>query len=332
MTDYTSQQPGRQPGWVDQASAWIEHTLAGQGIRMTGPIGQVHRVPWSTVLRVPTTEGDVYFKAPMPALVHEVALTQALSQWRPDCVLPLLAVELERGWMLLPDGGTRLREVIRAEGDSRPWEIVLPTYAALQMDMVSHREEILALGVPDRRLAVLPHLLEELLTDEQVLGINHPDYLTRDEVERLRERVPAVTATCQELARYAIPESLDHQDLNDGNIFAGDSRSIFFDWSEASITHPFFSLRTVVVSVELTLDLEEGSAPVGPLRDAYLEPWTRRVAREDLVRAFQLAQRLWMLPGALAWHRILSSLEGTEREEYAYTVPWLLKEFLGANA
>jgi hypothetical protein len=332
MTDRTLQQPWSQPGWLDRASTWIEHTLQGRTIRLTGPIDQVHQVPWSTVLRVPTSGGDVYFKAPMPVLVHEAALTQALSQWRPDCILPLLAVELERGWMLLPDGGTRLREVIRAKGDSRPWEVVLPTYAALQMDLVSRREELLALGVPDRGLALLPSRFEELLADEWVLGVGHPDRLTRDEVAHLRQLLPGLTDTCHELARCGIPESLDHQDLNDGNIFVGDRGSIFFDWSEASITHPFFSLRTVVVSVELTLDLEEGAAPLEELRDAYLEPWTRYVAREDLLRAFQLARRLWMIPAALAWHRILSSLEGREREEYAYTVPWLLKELLAANA
>jgi Ser/Thr protein kinase RdoA (MazF antagonist) len=200
------------------------------------------------------------------------------------------------------------------------------------MDLVSRREELLALGVPDRGLALLPSRFEELLADEWVLGVGHPDRLTRDEVAHLRQLLPGLTDTCHELARCGIPESLDHQDLNDGNIFVGDRGSIFFDWSEASITHPFFSLRTVVVSVELTLDLEEGAAPLEELRDAYLEPWTRYVAREDLLRAFQLARRLWMIPAALAWHRILSSLEGREREEYAYTVPWLLKELLAANA
>ena len=173
MADRT-QQPWRQPGWLDQANAWIRDTLKEKGIRLTGPTEQYHLHPWSIVLRTPTTQGDVYFKAPAAVLAHEAALTQALSQWRPDCILSPLAVQLERGWMLLPDGGTRLREVVRAAGDSRPWETVLPAYAALQMDMVSHREEIHALGVPDRRLAVLPSQFEGLLRDEQVLGINQP--------------------------------------------------------------------------------------------------------------------------------------------------------------
>lgn len=39
-----------------------------------------------------------------------------------------------------------------------------------------------------------------------------------------------------------------------------------------------------------------------------------------------------MIPAALAWHLILKSLERSEREEYAYTVRWLLKEFLDAMA
>lgn len=143
--------------------------------------------------------------------------------------------------------------------------------------------------------------------------------------------MPALTAICQELARLDIPESLDHQDLTDGNIFVRDDHAIFFDWGDASITHPFFSIRTVMVSVEMTLDLKEGP-PAPSLRDAYLEPWTRRVSRKDLLRAFELAQRLWMIPAALAWHRIVSSLEAEEREEYANRVRWLLKEFLDAES
>lgn len=90
MADRT-QQPWRQPGWLDQVNAWIQDTLQEKGIRLTGPTEQYHLRPWSTVLRVPTSQGDVYFKAPAPVLVHEAALTQALSQWRPDCILSPLA-------------------------------------------------------------------------------------------------------------------------------------------------------------------------------------------------------------------------------------------------
>jgi hypothetical protein len=87
----------------------------------------------------------------------------------------------------------------------------------------------------------------------------------------------------------------------------------------------------VVVSVEVTLGLEEGAAPLERLRDAYLEPWTHYARRTDLLATFEVAERLWMITAALRWRWIVSNLEGTEQEKYAYTVPSLLKEFLAAH-
>lgn len=55
---------------------------------------------------------------------------------------------------------------------------VLPRYAELQMDMAMSVPELLALGVPDRRLSVLPSLYESLLTDVAVLRIDQPLGLT----------------------------------------------------------------------------------------------------------------------------------------------------------
>src|SRR5690349_17683011 len=103
MTTQYQSTPWKRAGWLNQASAWIHEQLERQGIAVNGPIEQPHVRPWSTVLRVPTSQGDVYFKATAPTLMHEPALTEALSRWRPDCIPPLLAVDLARGWMLMPD-------------------------------------------------------------------------------------------------------------------------------------------------------------------------------------------------------------------------------------
>src|SRR5690348_14165361 len=103
-----------QPGWFEQASAWIQAELKQQGIGLDGTIEQPHVRPWSTVLRVPTTAGIFFFKATAPVLAHEPALTQALSFWRPDCMPQVTAADLERGWMLMPDFGTSLRSLIQA--------------------------------------------------------------------------------------------------------------------------------------------------------------------------------------------------------------------------
>lgn len=320
-----------QPQWLDQATTWIREEVERQGARLVGPVEQPHIRPWSTVLCAPTSDGDVYLKAVPPTLKHEVAVTEALSRRRPDCIPRVRAADLERGWMLLSDSGTRLRDIIRPTQDIRPWLTVLPLYAEFQIELVSHVDTFFALGTPDRRLAVLPRLYEQLLTDREMLRIDRTAGITSEEYERLRNLTPRLAALCGELARWAIPESLHHGDLHDGNIFVQDGRYIFFDWGDCSVTHPFFSFRTVMASNENSLGLTENAPQHEQLRDVFLKPWERLQSRDSLLAAFELAKRVWMIPTALTWHRILANSSESVREQYAEPIPALLQEFLGAQ-
>ena len=323
--------PWTQAGWFEYASAWVHAELELQGITVSGPVEQPHFRPWSTVLRVPTCDGYVFFKAVSPVDPYEPALLGALARWIPDLVPRLLSVDTERGWVLMRDAGQRLREMIRPARDLRPWLPVLPRYAELQIELSRRVPDLLALGVPDRRLPVLSTLYQPLLADVEILRIDQTPGLTRGQYERLLGLAPRVTELCGRLAEYRIPETLNHGDLNDGNVFVGERSPAFIDWGDGCVSHPFYSLRTVLVSAEISLGLEENSPELHPLRDAYLEPWTRYGAREDLLGALDLASRLASINGALTWHRLVSRLEGTKREEYAEPVPALLEEFLDAE-
>jgi hypothetical protein len=105
MLDQDLQLPWTQPGWFEQASAWIHTELERQDLRVTGPIELLHMRPWSSLARVPTRGGAVFFKAASPTLIHEPALTQALARWRPDCMPTILAADFDRGWILSADAG-----------------------------------------------------------------------------------------------------------------------------------------------------------------------------------------------------------------------------------
>lgn len=331
MTDPEPLIPWEQPGWFERASAWVDAELERHGIAASGPIEQPHSRPWSTVLRVPTGVGDIYFKAVSPADPYEPALIEALARWSPDLVPRLLSVNAERGWLLMRDAGLRLREMIRPTRDMRPWLPVLPHYVELQIGLARRVPDFLVLGVPDRRLSVLPTLYEPLLADVGVLRIGQTPGLTRSQYERLLDLTPRVAELCERLAGYRIPETLNHGDLTDANVFVGEGSPVFIDWGDACVSHPFYSLRTVLVSAEISLGLEENSPELHPLRDAYLEPWTRYESRADLLEALDLALRLASINGALTWHRLVSKLEGAHREEYAEPVPALLEEFLDAE-
>jgi hypothetical protein len=323
--------PWTKPGWFEQASAWIHAELERWGIEVSGLVEQPHSRPWSTVLRVPTGEGDIYFKAVSPVHPYEPALLGALERWRPDCVPRLLSVDAGLGWVLMRDAGQRLREIIRSTQDLRYWLPVLPLYAEMQIELAQRVPELLALDVPDRRLSVLPNLYEPLLADVDVLRIDQPLGLTRQQYGRLLALSRHVAELCERLADYHILETINHGDLNDGNVFVGDGSSIFIDWGDGCVSHPFYSLRTVLVSAEISLGLEENSPELWPLRDAYLESWTRYGSREDLLRALDLAGRLASFNGALTWHRLVLRLDGARREERAEPVPALLQEFLDAG-
>jgi hypothetical protein len=331
VTDPEPLIPWEQPGWFERARAWIDAELERHGIAASGPVEQPHSRPWSTVLRVPTKRGDIYFKAVSPADPHEPALIEALARWSPDLVPPLLSVNAERGWLLMRDAGLRLREMIRPTRDMRPWLPLLPRYVELQVGLARRVPDLLALGVPDRRLSVLPTLYEPLLADVGVLRIGQTPGLTLSQYERLLDLTPRVAELCDRLAGYRIPEALNHGDLTDANVFIGKGSPVFIDWGDACVSHPFYSLRTVLVSAEISLGLEENSPELHPLRDAYLEPWTRYEPRADLLEALDLALRLASINGALTWHRLVSRLEGARREEYAEPVPALLEEFLDAE-
>ncbi len=270
--------------WLAAAHAWINEQVTRLGADPMGEADQHHVYPWSTVMRVPTGRGDVYFKANAPELRHEAPLVVALAERRPDCVPPLLAVDLERGWMLMEDAGTRLRELIQRERDLSCWLEVLPLYAGLQIDLAELADELVALGVPDLRLSQLPTLYEQLLDEVE---------LSPDDRRRLDGSAGRVREMCDELAAYGLPETIQHDDFHDGQVYVRDGRYLLLDWGDACVTHPFFTLSVTLEGVlAWGLDDIEGSVDVTPFRDAYLAPFERFAERADLEAAATIALRL----------------------------------------
>ena len=304
----TDKLPWTQPGWREQAGAWIHAELERRGILVVGAIEQPHVRPWSTVLRVPTSAGDHYFKATSPLLAHEPALTQWLAQQRPDCIAPVLAVDRDRGWMLMPDGGTTLRSVIQADRDIRHWEAALPIYAQLQIDMAAQVDQLIALGCLDYRLAGLPARYTALLEDTQALMIDHPDGLTGAQYARLHALAPQFADMCARLAAYGIPETLHHDDFHDGNIFLGADGLRFFDWGESCAAQPFCTLVVGLRGIAYRFELAEDAPELQRLRDIYLEPWTRYTSRANLLAACALAKPIGSFCRALTWHRVVANL------------------------
>jgi len=239
-------------------------------------------------------------------------------------------MDTARGWMLMRDGGEQLRATIRPTQNIAPWQPVITQYAELQFGLAEHISEVLALGIPDRRLTALPLLFEELLADEATLMIDQEKGLTSSEFQQLKNLTPRFKQICSDLAAFGIPDSLNHGDFHDGNVLLKNGRVTFFDWGDASVTQPFVSLRTFFVSIEISLKLDDYAftPEMSQLLDRYLEAWQAYGSKEALRSAHRLSKPIASIASALSWHQTISRLDGALRAEYAWIVPELLREFL----
>lgn len=320
----------QQPDWQAEAKAWIRAELRKHHLQLTAEIEQPHIRPWSTVLTVPSDAGLLYFKASAFIFSQEAALTDYLAKLRPEIFPDLLAVDSKAGWMLMRDAGSPLRQFIRSEKSIERWREVLPLYVELQKAMVERTTHLLALGMMDRRLARLPQMFADLISDETVMLLDQPDSLTTEEYTRLRTTPAEFAEMCQTLASFGIPETIHHDDFHDNNIFIRDGKIIFTDWGESAVTHPFFTLVVLMRGVDNSIGIDN-SPESEQVRDLYLEYWTSYATREELRSIVRLAQRIGYVNRALTWNLSLAGMPQELRSEYAIAVPAYLKDFLNST-
>jgi hypothetical protein len=282
---------------VDLADAedWIH-----AHVKPVGPIETEHERPWATVRRVPLADGVAWFKACAPVQAFEQRLTAELFARHPDRVAEVLGHDEERAWLLLGDEGTP----IGAFGNPQEaWLVALPLYAELQRAEAAHTRSHLAHGVPDLRVATLPARYDDLLQRELSLE--------REQIDRLHAFAPHFAELCDELAAYDVAETIQHDDLHMANVYGQGEQLRVLDWGDSSISHPFASLVVTFRFLEQVTRLPPGDPWFTRLRDAYLEPWGRR-----LDGVFALAMRVGSVAHAIAWQRQRDHPPAKERAEF----------------
>ena len=311
-----------QDGWRDEVDAWVAKQLTAAGLEQHNQLEEFKLRPWSANLRVQTSAGYVYFKALPPGLEHEVGLTFHLSTNFPEHCLRLLGHNSRRGWMLTLNGGESLHDSITPELAKTVWPPLLTGYAELQVQCAAQVQELLALGVPDRRLSQAANIFDQSLAlAPRFLGLEGFSAAELDKFSSLR---PWVLSQSDKLASLGIPESLQHDDLHDRNILLRDGRTTVFDWGDACISHPFFSLRESLFSIAESLALAYlGDPPeLDVFRDAYLAPWTSFAPRDVLLEAVHLAKSLSVLPPIVGW---VSSVANATLDEQNQTAEFVVK-------
>jgi hypothetical protein len=306
--------PWQLRGWFSEACGWIDERLAAVGRERIGPVEQARNWCLSSILRVPTDVGAVWLKstAGLPLFVDEGRVMTTLAALFPGRVPAPIAVDSGRRLMLLEDLGDNLDSA----GTSMR-EALFGDFARLQLEAAAHVHELVGAGCVERGPEVLAAQLEQLLEPGR-------EALEASELARLEALLPRFVDDCAALASGPVPPSLVHGDFHTGNVAAADAGHLIFDWSDASIAHPFLDLSEIVA--------ERDDAVRERLLAAYLEPWKTTADAGRLRELWHLARPLAALHQAVSYVSIVANVEADEAAAVDGTAYWLRLAIAAADA
>lgn len=311
-----------RPGWYARAHSWIAARLGEIGYALTGPIAQVKVWSLSVVLRAPTASGDFYFKqaARLPLFADEPRLLQALTSRYPAFIPTPLAIDLDRGWLLLADLGMAVREDQSVRYNAELYERTMREWGTLQRDAAYDPERLLGGGCLDRRLPVLKADIRPLMSAPDAFP-----GLSPAEIDALKALESRLIDLCDELDACGVPASLIHGDLHWGNIAHRDGRVTIFDWTDGCLAHPFFDLATLL---GLNSDFPERDVIVERLRSAYLATFEDIAPLPRLRAATRIAEVLGALHQVVSYYSIVNSIEPIDSADLASGLTFFWQEVL----
>jgi len=285
--------------------AGVTGWLAEHGVEPIASLETIHDRPWSTVLRVPTADGDLFLKQEQPVQEFEVALTVALAERWPDRVPEVVAADLERLWLLTRDGGIRVAD----SGAFDAFPRALALYGELQVGEVAHVDDFLAMGLRDLRLPAVAALYEPFFERDHGLEA--------EEVDRLLALAPKFHELCGELDALDLPASIQHDDLHQWNVFVRGDRVALYDWGDSSVAFPLWSWLKPWWALEIDPE---------PARAAYVAQWRAFASESQLRRAVELVPATGLFPYVLQIRRQYDATRA--HSNYGAYLPQRLRQLL----
>jgi hypothetical protein len=292
------------PSWQAEVIVWVDERLAERGMCRTGE-WTIRVRAWAAVMRVPTDQGPVWLKAASQATGAEIGLYGLLNAVVPERVLRPIAVDVSRGWILLPDGGGSLEDALNGVDLAALLERILPQYGELQLALAPHIEQLISLGLDDMRPArALQRFDEAAAAVGRTLGPGDEPRYARALAHRER-----FAGWAEGLAESRVPHSIDHNDLHSANVLLpGADIAVparFYDWGDSVLAHPFATMLHGLGWVAARLGVHQEDARIRRLRDAYLEPFSNFGSRAELAQTLELACRVAKAARCLSWARAI---------------------------
>ncbi len=318
----------RRSQWLVDVTEWITDVVAALHLGSLASIIPVRERPWGAVLRVTTSDGVMYFKAEGLGARHEPRILAELARSSPGLGPEVLAAEGRRSWLLMADHGKPMWDLLDTVGQVATLERLLPLYAQMQASSSQSVDVWIDAGAPDRRVHLLPDLLDSLLAGEMAGGRLPIDSKQRRAIDMV---LPDFARACEELATTPWTGALDHGDLHGGNVLVDGSGHRLVDWGDSCVTHPFSSLFVTYELAVSRFDRADRGAAALRLRDAYLEPWSRDGSSASLRETFTVAVWVGYVTRALDFVGMLQNANAALIREWQGHAVVLLRHWAAAH-
>jgi thiamine kinase-like enzyme len=263
-------------GAFGEIAAWVEKQLLPLGLVWDGNFRQLQAGASFALIRFQTNRGGVWFKAVGEPNRREFPITMELTARYPEHVPGVLAKCQEwNGWLTEEVEG----EDLFSSSDPVAWARAAESLANLQIESIRDTSQILDSGAhdvrPERLLAVTDPFFSAMECIMETQTKASPRKLTRQEIQSVQRQVTEALHTIEDAG---VPHSLNHVDLNPGNILLSPSKCTFLDWTEAAVGNPFLSME--YLRQHFLRAFPESQEVEIHFRKAYLRRWKSHFSEE----------------------------------------------------
>ena len=276
-------------GWHQAALNWLETNLPPSHDGKPWQASQIRSWSISSIWRVASAETRLYFKASPRYFASEVAITLDVANRFPDVSPSIVVAQPENGWMLMQDLGN---VTLGMTDSSEMWRDTMKTIAMVQRGYIGRFSEMKRMGIEMRTTEAIVEMLVNWTDDPTDVGMRMFGEENEGALRRLGPSVGRIESMAGKLLELGVPPTLEHGDLDATNVFIRNGSPVLMDWSDACISHPFFTPLTPAQARRYP-----------EFVDTYLREWTDYAPAEDLREGFGVAKPLAALESAFHYHR-----------------------------
>jgi len=272
-------------GWFEDVRRWVREVIEPLGMRLVDRFRQLNASPAFSLIRFETEGPAVWFKAVGQPNLREYSVTLALARLLPRFLPRLIAARPEwNGWLALEADGTLLAD----QSGPAAWVAAAHALAELQIDSLGKSLHLLEAGARDLRPRTLADRIEpffpliaQLMQQQAKVP---PKPLSRDELQKLSACVLAALTILEDAD---FPSALGSLDINPGNLVCTPTGSVFLDWAEAFVGHPFLTFQYFLEHFRRIFG--ETRVKETQLVASYCSPWLALVSDSAIRRALEAA-------------------------------------------